>query len=175
MTMTNAFIAKFGEGKVYTKSMLRILALFPVQLKQKEVSGTRGFTLTLQAESGIMGRMYIPTQEERYSKVARLTLLLCLLLPPAVVMWLAEIADLATCAYAFLLPVAMPLDWLGFNKVAALCISALLQGIVFFWLCVSRKLSAKTKCTIAVTWGMGFALILRLLIAFSIYRAVKGM
>ena len=69
----------------------------------------------------------------------------------------------------------MPLDWLGFNKVAALCISALLQGIVFFWLCVSRKLSAKTKCTIAVTWGMGFALILRLLIAFSIYRAVKGM
>lgn len=122
-----------------------------------------------------MGLMYIPTQEERYSKVARLTLLLCVLLPSAVVMWLAEIADLATCSYAFLLPLAMPLDWVGFNKVAALCISALFQGIVFFWLCASKKLSAKTKTTIAVTWGMSFALILKLLIAFSVYRAVKGM
>lgn len=118
--------------------------------------------------------MYIPTQEERYSKVARLTLLLCVMVPSAVVMWLAEIADLMTCAYAFLLPVAMPLDWVGFNKVAAICISALIQGIVFFWLAITRKLSAKTKSTIAITWGMSFALILKLLIAFSVYRAVRG-
>lgn len=118
--------------------------------------------------------MYIPTQEERYSKVARLTLLLCIMVPPGVVMWLAEIADLLTCAYAFLLPVAMPLDWVGFNKVAAICISALIQGIIFFWLAVTKKLSAKAKSTIAITWGMSFALILRLLIAFSIYRAVLG-
>ena len=118
--------------------------------------------------------MYIPTQEERYSKVARLTLLLCIMVPPGVVMWLAEIADLLTCASAFLLPVAMPLDWVGFNKVAAICISALIQGIIFFWLAVTKKLSAKAKSTIAITWGMSFALILRLLIAFSIYRAVRG-
>ena len=118
--------------------------------------------------------MYIPTQEERYSKVARLTLLLCIMVPSAVVMWLAEIADLMTCAYAFLLPVAMPLDWVGFNKVAAICISALIQGIIFFWLAITKKLSAKAKSTIAITWGMSFALILRLLIAFSIYRAVRG-
>ncbi len=118
--------------------------------------------------------MYIPTQEERYSKVARLTLLLCIMVPSAVVMWLAEIADLMTCTYAFLLPVAMPLDWVGFNKVAAICISALIQGIIFFWLAITKKLSAKTKSTIAITWGMSFALILRLLIAFSIYRAVRG-
>ena len=78
--------------------------------------------------------MYIPTQEERYSKVARLTLLLCVMVPSGVVMWLAEITDLLTCTYAFLLPVAMPLDWAGFNNVAAICISALIQGIVFFWL-----------------------------------------
>ena len=84
--------------------------------------------------------MYIPTQEERYSKVARFTLLLCVLLPSAVVMWLAEIADILTCTYAFLLPVAMPLDWVGFNKVAALCISALVQGIVFFWLAATKAL-----------------------------------
>lgn len=124
----------------------------------------------------MMGRaMYIPTQEERYSKVARLTLLLCVVLPSAVVMWLSEIADLMSCTYAFLLPVAMPLDWLGFNKVAAMCISALTQGIVFFWLAATKKLSAKTKTTIAVTWGMGFALLLRLLIAFSIYQAVRAL
>ena len=118
--------------------------------------------------------MYIPTQEERYSKVARLTLLLCIVVPSAVVMWLAEIADLMTCTYAFLLPVAMPLDWVGFNKVAAICISALIQGIIFFWLAITKKLSAKAKSTIAITWGMSFALILRLLSAFSIYRAVRG-
>ena len=118
--------------------------------------------------------MYIPTQEERYSKVARLTLLLCIMVPSAVVLWLAEIADLMTCTYAFLLPVAMPLDWVGFNKVAAICISALIQGIIFFWLAVTRKLSAKAKTTIAITWGMSFALILKLLIAFSVYRAVRG-
>ncbi len=119
--------------------------------------------------------MYIPTQEERYSKVARLTLLLCVLLPSAVVMWLAEIADILTCTYAFLLPVAMPLDWVGFNKVAALCISALVQGIVFFWLAATKKLSAKAKTTIAVTWGMSFALILRVLIAFAVYQAARGL
>ena len=134
-----------------------------------------GFTLTFVKYSGIMPPMYIPTQEERYSKVAKLTLFLCVLLPSAIVMWLAEIADLMTCTYAFLLPVAMPLDWMGFNKVAALCISALLQGIVFFWLAASTKLSAKTKTTVAVTWGMSFALILKILIAFAVYQAAKGM
>ena len=125
----------------------------------------------IRQDSGVM---YIPTQEERYSKVARLTLLLCIIAPSAVVMWLAEITDLLTCCYSFLLPVAMPLDWLGFNKMAAICISALIQGILFFWLAVSKKLSAKAKTTIAVTWGMSFALILKILIAFSVYRAVRG-
>ena len=119
--------------------------------------------------------MYIPTQEERYSKVARLTLFLCIMLPSAIVMWLAEIAELTNCLYAFLLPIAMPLDWVGFNKVAAICISALIQGILFFWLATTKKLSAKAKTTIAVTWGMGFALILRILIAFAIYQAVKAL
>jgi hypothetical protein len=121
------------------------------------------------------GVMYIPTQEERYSKVARLTLMLCVVVPSAVVMWLSEIAELTSCTYAFLLPVAMPLDMIGFNKTAAICISALVQGILFFWLAATKKLSAKAKTTIAVTWGMSFALILKILIAFSVYRAVRGM
>ena len=119
--------------------------------------------------------MYIPTQEERYSKVATFTLFLCIMLPSAEVMWMAEIATLLDRTYAFLLPLAMPLDWLGFNKMAAICISALVQGILFFWLAKTKKLSPKARTTIAVTWGMGFALILRILIAFSIYRAVRGM
>ena len=123
----------------------------------------------------MMRDMYIPTQEERYSKVAKLTLFLCIMLPSAVVMWLTEIADLLTSTYAFLLPIAMPLDWVGFNKVAAICISALIQGIFFFWLAGSRKLSPKTRTTIAVTWGMSFALILRILIAFSVYLAARAM
>lgn len=122
-----------------------------------------------------MHDMYIPTQEERYSKVAKLTLFLCIMLPSAVVMWLTEIADLLTSTYAFLLPIAMPLDWVGFNKVAAICISALIQGIFFFWLAGSRKLSPKARTTIAVTWGMSFALILRILIAFSVYLAARAM
>ena len=122
-----------------------------------------------------MRDMYIPTQEERYSKVAKLTLFLCIMLPSAVVMWLTEIADLLTSTYAFLLPIAMPLDWVGFNKVAAICISALIQGIFFFWLAGSRKLSPKARTTIAVTWGMSFALILRILIAFSVYLAARAM
>ena len=79
-------------------------------------------SLDLRFSSGKMVRiMYIPTQEERYSKVARLTLFLCIMLPSAI---------------------AMPLDWAGFNKVAAICISAL---------------------------------ILRILIAFAIYQAVKAL
>ena len=123
----------------------------------------------------MMRDMYIPTQEERYSKVAKLTLFLCIMLPSAVVMWLTEIADLLTSTYAFLLPIAMPLDWVGFNKVAAICISALIQGIFFFWLAGSRKLSPKARTTIAVTWGMSFALILRILIAFSVYLAARAL
>lgn len=150
----------------------------PIFLNLRETCAASWNFFNLDLQNGVghdVAVMYIPTQEERYSKVARLTLLLCVLLPPAVVMWLSEIADLMSCTYAFLLPVAMPLDWMGFNKVAALCISALLQGIIFFWLCATKRLSAKAKTTIAVTWGMGFALILRVLIAFAIYQAARGM
>ena len=116
--------------------------------------------------------MYIPTQEERYSKVARLTLLLCVIIPSAIVTWLADVGDLLSCLCGFLWPVALPLDYAGFNRVAALCLSALVQGIAFFSLAASRKLSAKTKLTIAITWGMLFALLLRILIAFTVWQSV---
>lgn len=118
--------------------------------------------------------MYIPTQEERYRKVATLTLLLCLVIPSAVVAWLAEAGDLLSCAAAFLQPLALLLDSIGFNAAAALCFSATVYAILFWGLAATKRLSAKNKLTIAVTCGMLHALLLRLLIAFLLWRQVTG-
>lgn len=117
--------------------------------------------------------MYIPTQEERYSKVARFTLLLCVMMPSAIVAYLAEAGDLLTCCAAFLLPPSLLLDYAGFNMTAAMCLSALVQAIIFFWLALTKKLTAKTKITIAITWGMLFALLLRLFISFAIWQQLQ--
>lgn len=120
------------------------------------------------------GVMLIPTQQERYSKVARITLLLCVILPSAVVAWLAEVEDALSCLFGFLWPIALPLTYLGFTKLAAVCLSALVQALAFVWLTRSRRLTARGKLTLAVTWGMGFALALRVLIAFELWRSVTG-
>ncbi len=118
--------------------------------------------------------MYIPTQQERYSKVASFTLFLCVIIPSGVVYWLSGVQDLVMCAAAFLWPIAWPLDQLGFNSTAALCLSALAQAIAFWAVVRAPRLSPKARLTIAVTWGMAFALLLRLLIAFEIWRQVTG-
>lgn len=118
--------------------------------------------------------MYIPTQEERYGKVAKITLLLCLILPSGVVAWLAEAGDLLSCSMAFLHPVAWLADSLGFNAEAALCVSATVHAVFFWYVAVTKRLSPKHKLTIAVTWGMLTALLLRLLIAFTLWRQVTG-
>ncbi len=118
--------------------------------------------------------MYIPTQEERYRKVATLTLLLCLVVPSAVVAWLADAGDVLSCSMAFLQPPALLFDALGFNATAALCFSAVIQALFFWRLAVSKRLTAKHKLTIAVTWGMLTALLLRLLIAFLLWRQLTG-
>lgn len=118
--------------------------------------------------------MYIPTQEERYRKVATLTLLLCLIIPSAVVAWLADTGDLLACAAAFLQPVALLFDSIGFNAVAALCCSATVFALCFWGLVVNKRLTAKHKLTIAVTCGMVNALLLRLLVAFMLWRQVTG-
>lgn len=114
--------------------------------------------------------MYIPTQEERYSKAARLTLLLCIIVPSGVVVWLAG-GGLSDCVAAFLLPISLLLDKVGFNTTAAASISALVQFFVFFWLTRNRKLSPKHRLTIAITWGMLFALIVRI----AIYQAAAAL
>ncbi len=118
--------------------------------------------------------VYIPTQQERYSKVASITLFLCVIIPSGIVYWLAGVQDVVSCCAAFLWPLATPLDWLGFNATAAMSVSAFVQACAFWWLIRTRRLSPKARLTIAVTWGMLFALLLKVLIAFTVYRQVTG-
>ncbi len=118
--------------------------------------------------------VYIPTQQERYSKVASITLFLCVIIPSGIVYWLVGVKDLVMCSAAFLWPLAWPLDQLGFNATAALSISAFAQACAFWYLIRTQRLSPKAKLTIAVTWGMFFALLLRLLVAFELWRQVTG-
>lgn len=110
--------------------------------------------------------MYIPTQEERYAKAPRWTLLLCLVLPSAVVMgFYGETRDLFLCLTAFLQTPAMLLVRWGCNNNAALMLSAVVQAVAFFVLARRRRMTPKTKLTVCVTWGMALALVLRLALA----------
>lgn len=119
--------------------------------------------------------MYIPTQQERYSKVAGYTLFLCVVLPSAIVLWAyGNVNDLLACVFAFLEPPAVLLRAGGCGRTAAFLLSALLQAILFFWVRRSSKLTPKGKLTLAVTWGMLFALILRLMIAYRFWVEAGG-
>ena len=111
--------------------------------------------------------VYIPTQEVRYSKFARLTLFLCVMLPSSVVIWMGGDHDLLACAMGFLWPLALPFSLANFPVVGALCCSALVQDSVFFLMVRSRKLTPRGKATFAITWGMFFALLLRLILAYQ--------
>lgn len=119
--------------------------------------------------------MYIPTQEERYRKVAGLTLFMCVLVPPGVVAWAyGNEQDLLACAFAFLEPLAFVLKVSGCTSTVAFTLSALLQAVLFFWLSRTGKLTPKGRLTVAVTWGMLTALVLRLLIAWQFWVAAGG-
>lgn len=106
--------------------------------------------------------------------MAQITLLLCVMIPSGVVAWLGGMDDVLSCSMAFLWPVAQPLVYMGFAKPAALCLSALVQAVAFFWMARTHRLTARGKLTIAVTWGMAFALVLRMLIAFELWRSITG-
>lgn len=118
--------------------------------------------------------MYIPTQKERYSKTAQITLLLCVMIPSGIVVWLSGEQNLLTCCTGFLWALGQLFIYMGFTATAALCISAFVQAVVFFGVVRSRKLTPRGKLTIAVTWGMLFAFILRLLLAFELWRNITG-
>lgn len=116
--------------------------------------------------------MYIPTQEERYSKVAKITLFLCVMLPSSVVCLVSGERGLMDVLAAFLFPPGMIFQSvLGVSLSAAICISAALQGAAFWWLSRFCRRSPKAKITIAITWGMSLALILRLQIAYLTWVA----
>ena len=112
--------------------------------------------------------MYIPTQEERYSRVAWYTMLLCLVIPSGVVQWayLKGTDDLLECAMAFVQPLTHLLSAIGLHAGAAYIISALIHALAFFWLVKLCKWSAKKKLTVTVTWGMATAFIWRLMIFY---------
>ena len=116
--------------------------------------------------------MYIPTQEERYRKVAKITLFLCVMLPSSVVCLVSGERALMDVLMAFLLPPGLLLHaLLGLSLTAAICISAALQGAAFWWLSRFCRRSPKAKITIAITWGMSLALLLRLQIAYLTWSA----
>lgn len=120
--------------------------------------------------------MYIPTQEERYSKVARFTLLMCVVVPSGIVAWAyGNVDDLLACVFAFLEPPAVILRASGCSSGVAFVGSALLQAFLFFLMARSKKLTPKGKLTVSITWGMAFALILRVLIAWQFWQAAGGM
>ena len=118
--------------------------------------------------------MYIPTQEERYSKVARITLLLCVVAPSGVVAWLAQLGEAYTWPLAFLYPIAVPLNYYDTPPVVSMAVSALLQACMFFFVVRSHRLTPKGKATLCITWGMLFALIVRVMIAYDLWTRVQG-
>lgn len=118
-------------------------------------------------------KMYIPTQEERYSKVAWYTLLMCLAVPSGVVAWAyGDISSLLTCAFAFTIPLARLLELVGISSGFAMIISSLLHAWGFYWISKRCKWAPKKKLTLVVTWGMFTALILRVMIAYTVWCIV---
>ena len=116
--------------------------------------------------------MYIPSQTERYSKVANYTLLLCLVIPSIVVALVYSegmgIMDvLGVCVW----PIAWPLTILTGSKGFSLFVGSVVLLAVFLWLRRSTK-PAKQRLTIAIVLGMLLALALRLILALTLSEAV---
>ena len=122
--------------------------------------------MTKWAVKGIIVPMYIPTQEERYSRVAWYTMLMCLVIPSGVVHWayLKGTDNLLDCAMAFLQPMAHLLAGIGLLNGAAYLVSTVIHALAFFWLVKRCKWTAKKKLTAVVTWGMATAFVWRLMI-----------
>lgn len=113
--------------------------------------------------------MYIPTQEERYSKKSTATLLLCVIAPSAVVLGLMGGTDLMLLLTAFIQPLAFLISLSGLSNTMGIIISSLVQAILFFMLARAKKLSPKRRLTIAIVWGMSMALALKISLIFVQY------
>lgn len=53
-------------------------------------------------------------------------------------------------------------------------ITSVFHSIAFFWLAKRCRWKPKTRLTVAVTYGMLMALILRLMIAYIVWKSVVG-
>ncbi len=115
--------------------------------------------------------MYIPTQKERYSSVANLTLLLCIIAPSCFVAWIYTEMGFGGIMTAFSWPLAVVFQALFGSFGAGMMMSSVLQ-LVAYMLLRRSKLEPKRKLTIAILWGMGSALAVRALIAYQLYQAV---
>lgn len=118
--------------------------------------------------------MYIPTQQERYSKVAWYTILMCLVIPTGVVQYAydKQTNDLTVCVTAFLQPLVYLFSAIGMQVGFAYVFSCLVYAVLFFWLVRRCRWQAKKKLTFAVTLGMLSALVWRLII-FSYYAQLS--
>ncbi len=119
--------------------------------------------------------MYIPTQEERYSKGGVLTLLLCVIIPSAVILYLKNIHDALQLVGAFTLPPAFLFQAAGLQPAGAVALSTAAQALAFFLLARRSRLTPKTKLTIAITWGMFLALALKIILVYTEYAISLGL
>lgn len=119
--------------------------------------------------------MYIPTQEERYSKKSTATLLLCVIAPSAVILGLMGVTNLMLLLSAFIQPLAFLIEQCGLSNTMGIVLSSLLQAILFFMLARAKKLSPKRRLTIAIVWGMSLALALKLIVVFAQYLSALHM
>ncbi len=110
--------------------------------------------------------MYIPTQKERYSAVGNFTLLLYIVIPSTVVMAVYSGLSFTMMLSGFALPIAWPLAHVMGNTGGAIIISSVVQLAAYLMLRRS-KMAAKKKLTIAILWGMSFALIVRIILAYE--------
>ena len=110
--------------------------------------------------------MYIPTQQERYSKVAWYTMLMCMVIPTGVVQYAydKQTNDLTVCATAFLQPPVYLLTAMGMQAGFDYMVATVLYAILFFWLWRRCRWQPKKKLTFAVTVGMLSAVVWRLII-----------
>ncbi len=72
---------------------------------------------------------------------------------------------------AFSWPLAVLFQALFGSMGAGMMMSSVLQ-LVAYMLLRRSKLTPKRKLTIAIIWGMGSALVVRVLIAYQLYQAV---
>ncbi len=116
--------------------------------------------------------MYIPSQTERYSKVANYTLLLCLVIPSIVVdLVYSDVMGIMDVLGACVWPIAWPLTFLTGSKGFSLFVGSVVLLAVFLWLRRSSK-PAKQRLTIAIVLGMLLALALRLIFVLELSEAV---